>query len=192
MAYNRRAVKPNNLNLIKTNELIEIWQNHNTSEWQEDVFDEIKEILQDRLGFIPPLLPEAQCDQILTVALEKINGGEYSSAQQDCINAIQIYNQSSDAHYFLGITHEELGNLVEAENNIKKAISLDSNQKDYWKCLKRIESRQRQDFENSLAKKHLDQASTFILADEDDKALIECKKAENNYQIKPMLTLCWE
>jgi hypothetical protein len=44
----------NNLNLKETNELVEIWQKNDHVEWAEDTFIVIREILQERLGELPP------------------------------------------------------------------------------------------------------------------------------------------
>jgi hypothetical protein len=42
------------LRLKETDELIEIWQNNNHSEWSETAFDVIQQILRTRLGQLPP------------------------------------------------------------------------------------------------------------------------------------------
>jgi hypothetical protein len=44
----------NNLNLKETDELVEIWQKNNRVEWTEDTFNIIRDILQERLGELPP------------------------------------------------------------------------------------------------------------------------------------------
>jgi hypothetical protein len=44
----------NNLNLKETDELVEIWQKNDHVEWAEDTFFVIQEILQERLGELPP------------------------------------------------------------------------------------------------------------------------------------------
>lgn len=44
----------NNLNIKETDELVEIWQENNHVEWSDDTFSVIQEILQERLGEIPP------------------------------------------------------------------------------------------------------------------------------------------
>jgi hypothetical protein len=44
----------NNLNLKETEELVEIWQKNDRVEWSETTFDVLKEILQQRLGELPP------------------------------------------------------------------------------------------------------------------------------------------
>jgi hypothetical protein len=44
----------NNLNLKETDELVEIWQKNDRVEWTEDTFNIIRDILQERLGELPP------------------------------------------------------------------------------------------------------------------------------------------
>lgn len=42
-----------NMLLKETDELIEIWQKHDTGEWTEMAFEVVREILQNRLGELP-------------------------------------------------------------------------------------------------------------------------------------------
>jgi hypothetical protein len=44
----------NNLNLKETDELVKIWQTNDRIEWTETAFNAIREILNERLGEIPP------------------------------------------------------------------------------------------------------------------------------------------
>ncbi len=41
------------LNLKDTEELLEIWRNHDTNEWIDEVFEVAEEILVERLGELP-------------------------------------------------------------------------------------------------------------------------------------------
>ena len=43
-----------NLNLKETDELVSIWQKNDHVEWSDDAFNSIREILQIRLGELPP------------------------------------------------------------------------------------------------------------------------------------------
>jgi hypothetical protein len=43
-----------NFNLKETDELVEIWKENDRVEWSEDAFSVIQEILQERLGELPP------------------------------------------------------------------------------------------------------------------------------------------
>lgn len=44
----------NSLNLKETDELIEIWKKNDRLEWAEDTFNIVRDILQERLGELPP------------------------------------------------------------------------------------------------------------------------------------------
>jgi hypothetical protein len=54
MSNNLRKQIYNNFNLKETDELLEIWQKNDRVEWAEDTFNVIQEILQERLGELPP------------------------------------------------------------------------------------------------------------------------------------------
>jgi hypothetical protein len=54
MSNNLHKQVYNNLNLKETDELVEIWQKNDHVEWAEDTFIVIREILQERLGELPP------------------------------------------------------------------------------------------------------------------------------------------
>jgi hypothetical protein len=43
----------NNLNLLETDDLIEIWQNNNRAEWSDTAFEVVQQILRTRLGQLP-------------------------------------------------------------------------------------------------------------------------------------------
>jgi tetratricopeptide (TPR) repeat protein len=48
------------LNLKETEELLEIWRNHDANEWIDEVFEVVEEILMERLGELPVLSTEPQ------------------------------------------------------------------------------------------------------------------------------------
>ena len=43
----------NNLNLLETDDLIEIWQNNDLAEWSDTAFEVVQQILRTRLGQLP-------------------------------------------------------------------------------------------------------------------------------------------
>jgi hypothetical protein len=65
MSNNRREQIRKNLIAKETEELLDIWQSGDTDEWDESVFEIIKDILLDRLGDLPPQSIETQISQIL-------------------------------------------------------------------------------------------------------------------------------
>lgn len=44
----------NSLNLQETEQLVEMWQAHDSEQWTDLAFDVVKGILQERLGELPP------------------------------------------------------------------------------------------------------------------------------------------
>ena len=60
----------------ETEELLEIWQDHNIDEWDTVVFEILEEILQIRLGFLPPLAPKTQCEQLLLQVVSHMENGD--------------------------------------------------------------------------------------------------------------------
>mgnify|MGYP007066223018 FL=1 len=57
----------NNLNLVETDDLLEIWQDQNTGEWDAETFIIIKEILTKRLGYMPSLPVQMKIKQIFVL-----------------------------------------------------------------------------------------------------------------------------
>ncbi len=60
MKNSLRAQIHNRLTLKDTEELLEIWHNHDTNEWVDEVFEVAEEILVERLGELPALSSEFQ------------------------------------------------------------------------------------------------------------------------------------
>ena len=54
MSNSLRKQIRNNFDLKETEELVEIWQKHDRGAWSADTFSVIQEILQERLGELPP------------------------------------------------------------------------------------------------------------------------------------------
>jgi amino acid transporter len=54
MSNNLRSQIFSNLNIKETDELLEIWTTNDRVEWSNTAFDVIKEILEQRLGELPP------------------------------------------------------------------------------------------------------------------------------------------
>jgi hypothetical protein len=68
MSNNLRRQIHDHLNLKETEELVEIWTTNDRVEWSETAFDVMKEILEQRLGNIPP-----QNEPIFEHAEQEIN-----------------------------------------------------------------------------------------------------------------------
>ena len=164
----------------ETEELLEIWQNDDTDEWDENVFEIIKEILLDRLGHLPPQSIEAQISQILDRVDKYLDNNELDKALNECETAIQLDPDFSVTYNYRGEIYDEMGMLENAITNYQKAIELDPEYKEAWENLLSAELGLEEEFEDSNVKEHLDQALEYAYDDETEKVLSECEVAKPN------------
>jgi len=99
----------NTLNLKETTELIEIWQENDTNAWEKETFVIIKEILVERLGFVPPRSIKAQVEQILKRVAVNWEAREIEKALGDCNLAIKLAPDIAAAYNYRGMILEEMG-----------------------------------------------------------------------------------
>ena len=169
----------NNLIIKDTEELLEIWQRGDTSEWQDEVFEIVKEILVKRLGYVPSQTNEAQVLQILGNVERHIDNNELDKALSECELAIQIDSNSAIPYNYRGEIYEQMGQLETAIINYQRAIQLDPELEDVWNNLLGVESELEVEFEESLTKQRLDWALEYAYNDESEKALQECELARS-------------
>ncbi|MCD4674233.1 MAG: hypothetical protein K8R77_16335 [Anaerolineaceae bacterium] len=145
MNNNLRAQIYSRLILKDTEELLEIWQSGDTTEWIDEVFEIAEEILTDRLGELPSRSDEIQvkpetrvCDeavihtafeessanQHLDQAIEYAWNDEPEKALQECEAAKPIMPDSALAYNYLGITYDTLGQVEPAIDAYIKAVQL--------------------------------------------------------------------
>lgn len=172
-----RAQIYNNLITKDTEELLEIWQSGDTSEWQEEVFEIIKEILVKRLGYVPQQSNEMQVLQILGNVEKHIDNNELDKALSECELAIQLDPNSAIAYSYCGEIYDQMGQPENAITSYQKAIQLDPELKDTWGNMLAIETEIEEEFEKSLTKKHLDQALEYAYGNEPELATQECEAA---------------
>lgn len=177
MSDTLRAQIYNNLITKDTEELLEIWQSGDTSEWDEEVFEIVKEILIKRLGYIPSQSNEAQALQILNSVDKHIDNNELDKALSECELAIQLNPNLAIAYNYRGEIYEQMGQRTDAITNYQRAIQLNSELGEAWDNLFGIESEIEGEFEESLTKQRLDWALEYAYNDETEKAIQECKLA---------------
>lgn len=175
----RRQQIHNNLTFKATDELLEIWQSGDASEWEAGVFDIIQIILQERLGALPPQSLETQALRLLREADSLMEAGNDEQAIRQCESALRIHPEFALAHHTMGRIYEEMGQPEQALIHFQKAIQLDYDFKDAWKNLLRVEARVKKQFEGSPAKQQLDLALDDAREGEYDRArqAIEAAKA---------------
>ena len=88
MSENRREQIKTNLLTHDTEYLLGIWQNGDADEWEKEVFEIIKEILLDRLGYVPPQSVEKQVSKILDRVEDYLESEEFDKALRECEIAI--------------------------------------------------------------------------------------------------------
>ena len=180
MSDTLRAQIYSRLNLKNTEELLEIWHSGDISEWNEEVFEIIKEILLKRLGYVPPQSNEAQARQILQNVEIHIDNDELHEALSECELAIQLNPNSAIAYKYRGEIYEQLEQLENAITNYQRAIQLDPELNDAWENLMIVESEMQEEFEGSLTKQHLDSALQYTYDNETEQAMQECEAAMSN------------
>ncbi|KPL76887.1 hypothetical protein ADN00_09805 [Ornatilinea apprima] len=178
MNEQRRQQIQNNLTFKATDELLEIWQSGDASEWEAGVFDIIAEILQERLGALPPQSLETQALRLLREAGSLMEAGSDEQAIRQCESALHIHPEFALTHHTMGKIYENMGQPEQALIHFQKAIQLDYDFKDAWKNLLRVETQVQKQFESSLTKKQLDLALDDAREGEFDKAWQEIEAAK--------------
>jgi tetratricopeptide (TPR) repeat protein len=176
MGESFRAQIYNSQNSKETKELLEIWQNRDIAEWDEEVFEIVKEILLERLGYVPH--QSIKISQIISNVEGYLINGELDKALSECELVIQMKPDSAIAYNYRGEIYNKRGQLENALSDYRKAIQLDDKQKDAWKNMLSIESKIEEEFEESTAKQHLDQALEYAYNEEPEKALEELETAK--------------
>jgi tetratricopeptide (TPR) repeat protein len=188
MSDNLREQIYNNLIIKDTEDLLEIWQSGNTAEWNEEVFEIVKEILLERLGYVPPQSPKTQVLQILSNVEEHLDNNELEKALSECERAIQITPDFAIAYNYRGEIYDAMGQLKNAIVNYQRVIQLDPELKDAWENMLSLEAEIEEEFEGSAAKRHLDQALEYAYSGEPEKALEECETAKS---IMPSIAIAY-
>jgi len=178
VSENHRERIKTNLLSQDTEYLLDIWANGDVDEWQKGVFEIIKEILLDRLGYLPPQSVEKQVSQILKRVEDYLENEELDKAISECESAIQLSPDSAIAYNYLGEIYDEIGQLENAISNYQRAIQLNPEYQDAWENMLSVEIELEKLFEESIAKQHLDNALDFAYSDELEKALAECETAK--------------
>jgi tetratricopeptide (TPR) repeat protein len=167
-----------NLVVEETKDLLDIWQFGKIDEWDEVVFEVVKEILLDRLGYVPPQSIEFQISEIIYRIEDDLESGELEKALSECELAIQLKPDLAGVYNYRGEIYEEMEQFESAIINYQKAIELSPDFKNAWASMLRVESALEEEFEDSSIKKKLEQALEFAENGETNKALEQCKSME--------------
>ncbi|MBM3150659.1 MAG: tetratricopeptide repeat protein [Chloroflexi bacterium] len=179
MSDNHRGQIYENLIVEETEELLDIWQFGKIDEWDEVVFKVIKEILLDRLGYVPPQSIEFQISEIIYRIEDYLESDELEKALSECELAIQLNPDFAIAYNYRGEIYEEMEQFENAIINYQKAVELSPSFKDAWESMLRVESVLEEEFEESTTKKQLEQALKYAKNGETNKALEQCESIES-------------
>lgn len=165
MSNNLRAQIYNHLTLQETEELLKIWQNGDTSEWVEDVFEFVGQILLERLGYLPPRSNKQRVSEILESVERLLERNQLDEALRECELAIQTDPSLATAYYSRGEIYAEMGQPEKAIADYQKALQLDPEFEDAWESLSSVEAEIARAFEKSAARRHLDRALEYVHLD---------------------------
>ncbi|MDR3574312.1 MAG: tetratricopeptide repeat protein [Anaerolineaceae bacterium] len=105
--------------------LVEIWQEHDRDEWNEEVFEAIRQILLTRMDVLPVQDDPDEADQHLDLAQEYFDGEQFDQALEECDLSIQTAPHYGLAYSDRGIVLEELKRWDEAAAAYTDALKLD-------------------------------------------------------------------
>jgi Tfp pilus assembly protein PilF len=178
MSDNHREQIYENLIVEETEDLLDIWQFGKIDDWDEVVFEVVKEILLDRLGYVPPQSIEFQISEIIYRIEDCLENEEWEKALSECELAIQLNPDFAVAYNYRGEIYEEMEQFENAIINYQKAIELSPNFKDAWENMFRVESVLEEEFEESNTQKQLEKALEYAENGETEKALEKCESVK--------------
>lgn len=166
-----------NLSLKETDELLEIWQKGDAAEWSAEAFELIREILKERLGYLPPQSTAVQVLEILDSVERHLDNYELGRALRECERALELDPNSAPAYNYRGEIHEEMGQLGKAIADYQQAVRLDPDLEEALLNLSSLEADIEEEFLESAVKQRLDRALDHAHDGETERALEECETA---------------
>jgi tetratricopeptide (TPR) repeat protein len=127
MDENLRGQIKNELALRQTEDLVAIWQEQNTNEYEPETFFLIQEILQERLGYIPDVSVKSILPRIFEKIDTLLEKKEYESGLLECESALRLAPDSAEAYNYRGLMYDYLGDPEKAIADYRHAIRLDPN-----------------------------------------------------------------
>jgi tetratricopeptide (TPR) repeat protein len=173
----RREQLTNILKLRDTEDLLEIWQEYDTDGWKAEVFEIIRGILLERLGYLPPQSIQGQVNEVLDRVENYLQSSEFDKALRECELAIQMAPNLAIAHDYRGRIYDEMGQTNKAIAAFQKAVRLDPGFEDAWNSLNDLQIDLDEEFQQSSIKKQLDRALAYAYDDQPQRALQECELA---------------
>ncbi len=127
------AVVKNELQLRETDDLLEIWLTNDHSEWTDEAFEAIRQLLRERSGEAPPqddgpaatALNQRQAQDHLDQAEALDAKGQHAEALAEVEQSLRLNPRLAAAHLFRGLLLDADGHLQEAMRAYTEALRLD-------------------------------------------------------------------
>jgi tetratricopeptide (TPR) repeat protein len=113
------------LEYLETNDLLDIWQKHDNSQWTSEGFEAIRQILLSRKIKIPPHDDRVEAEKHIKLAEDFLASNEPHKALSECNLAIKLAPRYAYAYFEKGDVLDELERLDEAIKFYENAIKLD-------------------------------------------------------------------
>jgi tetratricopeptide (TPR) repeat protein len=185
----------------ETEDLLEIWNAHDTNEWTPEAFEAIRLLLTERLGTIPSQGPDpasslAVARQYLEQArLHKVRHW-FRLALAECEQAIQRAPRMAEAHFLSGRLYEIFGDAEKAILAYQETLRLDPTFPNAEEALEKAQEslviepdpefeqalanlRQAKAERTAQAEQYLERARSLEAEDQLEKALAQCNLALN-------------
>ena len=137
MGEDLRAQIRSSLALRETQELVDIWNNADASEWHDEVFSMVREILTERLGGVPRQSTTRRVSMILKRVQQHLDDNELDEALRVCDRAIKLKPDLAGPHYCRGQILEALGRFERALAAYRAAVRADPQFERAWSSLLR-------------------------------------------------------
>ena len=118
------------LNLRETEDLVEIWQEHDKSQWTEAAFTAIQNILTNRLGEAPLFEDTEPAKKLIEQAEDFLETEELYKALDKSDLAIQLAPHYGYAYYIKGLIFDEMEKPEEAIKLYQEALKFSPNLKE--------------------------------------------------------------
>jgi tetratricopeptide (TPR) repeat protein len=161
----------------ETQELIDIWNDADASEWDDEVLPMARQILEERLGHVPRKSTTRRVSEILKRVQQDLDDNELDEALRACEGAIRLNPHLAAPHYCRGQILEALGRFERALSAYRAAVRADHQFEQAWRRLFIMEEFLESLFAESASKLHLDAAYLYASIGQKKRTLKEVMAA---------------
>jgi tetratricopeptide (TPR) repeat protein len=164
--------------LFETSDLLEFWNSSNPEEWDNDVYEVVKDILVERQVAVPAISKTRQFEICFKNAKNHFQSGDFKNAKSEVDIAIKLDPTQPKSYVLRGDIFYAMKDYDPAIRDFQTAIKLDKESNIAWKKMRRTEKFLTEQFEASDEKQHLITALEFLYEGENQKASVECEKVK--------------